>query len=174
MRVWARLHEWGSLLSRGALNLTQVAPKLWVGGAIPRSRYGELRILGVDAVIDLREEAKDDAAALAELGIELLHLPAKDRFAASAEQLLRGVDWALPRLAAERGVFVHCQHGVGRGPLMGVALLVAQGATPDDAYAQVRQARWQVALNDRQLAGLSAFIEAWRARVGFPSGAASP
>lgn len=161
LRVWARLHEWASLATGGTLNITQVAPQLWVGGAIPKSRYGELKALGVDAIIDMRGEYTDDEAALRALGIEFYRIQVPDHFAATPEQLVEATNWGLSRLLAGKGVFTHCQHGVGRGPLMGVSLLIAQGMNPDDAYAKVREARWQAALNDRQLAGLNAFVDAW-------------
>jgi protein-tyrosine phosphatase len=112
-------------------------------------------------VIDLREEAKDDEAALAKLGIELLHLPATDRYAASQDQLRAGVEWAMERIAAGGQVYAHCKHGVGRGPLMGLAILVAQGQSSSAALRQMRLKRWQAAPNDRQLGALLDFERRW-------------
>ena len=120
--------------------------------------------MGITAVIDLREEAKDDQAALAKLGIELLYLPATDRFAASQDQLRTGVEWAIERIERGGQVYAHCKHGVGRGPLMGLAILIAQGQTSSTALRLLRSKRWQAAPNDRQLAALLEFERGWSGR----------
>jgi hypothetical protein len=78
---------------------------------------------------------------------------------------MRGVEWALPRLQAGGRLYTHCEHGVGRGPLMGLAVMVAQGAEATAAYRALRQVRWQCTLNDRQLNGLSDFVTAWGVRA---------
>ncbi|MCA1647623.1 MAG: phosphatase, partial [Chloroflexi bacterium] len=58
--------------------------------------------------------------------------------------------------------FLHCEHGVGRGPLMACAVLVAQGCSAPEALRLVRAARWQALPNDRQLAALLNFEKTWR------------
>ena len=159
LRSVARVIEWTTKLPGRPLNVSRVTPQLLVGGHVPRACYPQLKALGVTHVIDVRQERSDDAAALRALGIELLHLPAPDRYAPSVQQLQQGVAWALPRLAAGGQVYAHCEHGVGRGPLMGLAILVAQGWDATEAYRALRKARWQSTLNDRQLEGLVRFVE---------------
>jgi len=164
LRGVARVLEYSTLIHGTQLNLGRVTPQLVVGGAIPAKAYPRLKEMGVTAVIDLREEDRDDEAALNALGIELLHLPAADRYAASQEQLARGAAWAIERLGRGGQIYAHCKHGVGRGPLMGLAILVAQGYTPTEALRVMRNSRWQAAPNDRQLEALVAFEPTWRAR----------
>jgi predicted protein tyrosine phosphatase len=164
LRSVARVVEWTTKLPGRGMNVSRVNEWLWVGGSVPRARYQALAAEGITAVIDLRAERCDDAAALAALGIELLHVPVPDRYPPSVEQLMRGVEWAVPRLKAGARLYTHCEHGVGRGPLMGLAVLVAQGAEATAAYRALRQARWQATLNDRQLRGLADFASAWAAR----------
>lgn len=166
LRSVARVVEWTTKLPGRGMNVSQVNEWLWVGGSVSRSQYAALKALGISAVIDLRAERCDDAAALAALGIELLHLPVTDRYPPSVEQLMKGVEWALPRLKAGGRLYTHCEHGVGRGPLMGLAVLVAQGAEVKEAYRSLRQRRWQATLNDRQLGGLADFTAAWAERTG--------
>jgi protein tyrosine phosphatase (PTP) superfamily phosphohydrolase (DUF442 family) len=173
LRSVARVVEWTTKLPGQGLNISQVEDWLWVGGSVPRSQYGALAARGITAVIDLRAERSDDAAALAALGIELLHLPVVDRYPPSVAQLRQGVEWALPRVAAGGKLYAHCEHGVGRGPLMGLAVMVARGWEAHEAYRTLRKARWQSTLNDRQLEGLADFTSAWtsppehaRARLG--------
>ncbi len=166
LRSVARVVEWTTKLPGRGMNVSRVNEWLWVGGSVPRSQYPALAAQGITAVIDLRAERCDDAAALAALGIELLHLPVTDRYPPSVEQLMKGVEWALPRLKAGGRLFTYCEHGVGRGPLMGLAVLVAQGAYVTESYRALREVRWQATLNDRQLRGLADFTTAWGARTG--------
>jgi protein tyrosine phosphatase (PTP) superfamily phosphohydrolase (DUF442 family) len=164
LRGVARILEYSTKLHRRSLNLSRITDQLVVGGGVPPRAYPRLKAMGVTAVIDLREEAKDDEAALTKLGIELLHLPATDRYAASQDQMRQGVEWALERIERGGQVYAHCKHGVGRGPLMGLAILVAQGETSSSALRLLRSKRWQAAPNDRQLAALLEFETAWRGR----------
>ncbi|ABF89944.1 MULTISPECIES: dual specificity protein phosphatase [Myxococcus] len=165
LRSVARCVEWTTKLPGRGLNVSQVNDWLYVGGAVPRSRYAELKARGITAVIDVRGERCDDAEALKALGIELLNLPVTDRYPPSVEQLMRGVEWALPRLEQGGTLYTHCEHGVGRGPLVGLAVMVARGWEAPTAYRELRQARWQSTLNDRQLNGLADFVAAWQART---------
>jgi len=164
LRGIARILEYSTKLNRQSLNLSRITDELVVGGAVPVRSYGRLKAMGVTAVIDLREEAKDDEAALAKLGIELLYLPATDRYAASQDQLRTGAEWAVERIKQGGQVYAHCKHGVGRGPLMGLAIMVAQGETSSAALRKLRSMRWQAAPNDRQLAALLEFEREWTGR----------
>ena len=164
LRGFARILEYTTKLNRRSLNLSRISDRLVVGGSIPVWAYPRLKAMGVTAVIDLREEAKDDEAALAKLGIELLYLPATDRYAASQDQLRQGVEWAMERIQQGGQVYAHCKHGVGRGPLMGLAILVAGGETSSSALRQLRSKRWQAAPNDRQLQALLEFERSWSGR----------
>lgn len=165
LRSVARCVEWTTKLPGRGLNVSRVNDWLYVGGAVPRSRYAELKARGITAVIDVRGERCDDAEALKALGIELLNLPVTDRYPPSVEQVMRGVEWALPRLEQGGTLYAHCEHGVGRGPLIGLAVMVARGWEAPAAYRELRQARWQSTLNDRQLNGLADFVAAWQART---------
>jgi protein-tyrosine phosphatase len=174
LRSVARVVEWTTKLPGRGMNVSQVNDWLWVGGSVARSQYAALKAQGITAVIDLRAERVDDAAALAALGIELLHVPVTDRYPPSVEQLMKGVEWALPRLKAGGKLYTHCEHGVGRGPLMGLAVLVAQGADVKEAYRALRERRWQATLNDRQLGGLADFTVAWGTRKAQELGSMPP
>jgi protein-tyrosine phosphatase len=165
LRGFARILEYSTKLHPQSVNLTRITDQLVVGGGLPRRAYPRLKAMGVTAVIDLREEAKDDEEALARLGIELLYLPATDRFAASQDQLRQGVTWAMEKLEKGGQVYAHCKHGVGRGPLMGLAILVAQGHSSSAALRLMRQKRWQAAPNDRQLAALLDFERQWTGHI---------
>jgi hypothetical protein len=162
LRILARLMEWLTDLQPKQLNYSEVTPQLAVGGAFRKRQIKHLKLRGVTAVVDCRLEASDDVHALAEADIDFLHLPTLDRHGFTYEQMERGVEWVIDHLAKRGRAFLHCEHGVGRGPLMTCAVLVAQGYTAPDALRMVRAARWQALPNDRQLAALVAFEQAWR------------
>ncbi len=162
LRVLARLMEWLTDLQPKQLNYSEVTPQLSVGGAFRTRQIKRLRQRGVTAVIDCRLEAQDNPQALAAAGIQFLHVPTLDRHGFTYAQLHEGVDWVLEHVTDGGRAFLHCEHGVGRGPLMTCAVLVAQGYTAPEALRIVRTARWQALPNDRQLAALLAFEEEWR------------
>jgi protein tyrosine phosphatase (PTP) superfamily phosphohydrolase (DUF442 family) len=164
LRILARLMEWLTDLQPKQLNYSDVTPQLAVGGAFRTRQIKQLRRRGVSAVVDCRQEAQDDATALEHAGLAFLHLPTPDRHGFTYDQLHEGVDWVLDHLARGGRAFLHCEHGVGRGPLMACAVLVAQGHSAPEALRIVRRGRWQAMPNDRQLQALLAFEREWRQR----------
>jgi protein-tyrosine phosphatase len=158
--------EWLTDIQPKQLNYSDVTPQLAVGGAFRSRQIKRLKQRGVTAVVDCRLEAQDNPQALAAAGIEFLHLPTLDRHGFTYAQLHEGVDWVLEHVSEGGRAFLHCEHGVGRGPLMTCAVLVAQGYTAPEALHIVRTARWQALPNDRQLAALLAFEEEWRRERG--------
>ena len=175
LRILARLMEWLTDLQPKQLNYSDVTPHLAVGGAFRKRQIKRLRHHGVTAVVDCRLEAKDDPATLRQAGIKFLHLPTLDRHGFTYEQMHEGVDWVLDHIANGGRAFLHCEHGVGRGPLMACAVLVAQGHSAPEALRLVRHARWQALPNDRQLAALLNFESEWNSqRPSSPVGDPSP
>src|SRR5689334_12449038 len=140
--------EWLTDVQPKQLNYSDVTPQLAVGGAFRRRQIKGLQQRGVTAVVDCRLEAEDDAHALAQAGIEFLHVPTPDRHGFTYGQMQQGVDWVLEQVADGGRAFLHCEHGVGRGPLMACAVLVAQGHSAPEAFRMVRSARWQALPND--------------------------
>jgi protein-tyrosine phosphatase len=162
LRILARLMEWLTDIQPKQLNYTDITPQLAVGGAFRKRQIKRLKQRGVTAVVDCRLEAEDDPEALKLAGIQFLHLPTLDRHGFTYEQLHEGVDWVLDHIAHGGRAFMHCEHGVGRGPLMACAVLVGQGYSAPEALRIVRTARWQALPNDRQLAALLNFEAMWR------------
>lgn len=162
LRAVARLMEWLTDVQPKQLNYSQVTPTLAVGGAFRSNQITRLKARGVTAVVDCREEAQDDADLLAANDIAFLSLPTEDRYALSYDNLARGAAWVTQHLRMGGNTFVHCEHGVGRGPLMACAVLIASGHSAVEALHMVRAARWQAMPNDRQLEGLLEFEQRWR------------
>ena len=70
------------------------------------------------------------------------------------ESLDQGVEWAKRRMDLGQRVYVHCLHGVGRGPLLGACVLVSSGYSATQALQLVRAKRWQASPNEEQIDAL--------------------
>jgi hypothetical protein len=125
-----------------ALALSQITDRLFVGNTPGPGDYARLRALGVGLVINMRYE-QGPAPDLHQPPMPVLWLRTIDSpiFPLPMKVLFRGVEAALGTLAQGQGVYTHCAHGVHRGPAMASCILVAQGYTPRQAVALVRQAR---------------------------------
>ncbi len=124
----------------GGLDLDWITPALAVGGAFPASAIPTLAAGGIGAVIDLRSEDQDDAAALARSGVAFLHLPTEDHCALSQPDMDTGVAFALARLG-EGGLLVHCREGIGRSVTLCLCILTATGVAPLQAMRMIKAAR---------------------------------
>jgi predicted protein tyrosine phosphatase len=131
-----------------------------VGACFPMERAAHLAAEhGICAVVDLREEERDDDAVLRAAGIDLLHLPTPDLEPASVEMLERGVAYVRERTHAGERVLIHCQHGIGRSALLALCVLVDQGREPLDALAHAKACRGAVSPSRSQYDGWAAWLE---------------
>ncbi len=143
------------------LNMDWVTPALVVGGDFPTAAIPALAAVGIRAVIDLRSEDRDDAAALAGSGITYLHLPTQDHCALSQLDMDAGVAFAAPRLQ-RGGVLVHCREGIGRSVTLCLCILTAGGAEPLEAMRTIKAARVWASPSPPQFDAFAA----WLARRG--------
>lgn len=144
--------------------LAWITPELALGPALPKHRIRLLAKAGIGSVLDVRSEASDDEAALAEHGLRFFHLSVDDRRAPSQEQLSAATDWTLAEIAAGRKVYVHCRSGIGRSPSVACAVLMAIGYPLPDAYNTVRHERPWATLSETQQAALKEFESRLRKR----------
>lgn len=107
------------------------------------------RRAGIDVIVSLLEpeEAADlelsrESTSCEEHGIEFFSLPIVDRGVpapgADVQLLISELDW---RLSSGKNIVVHCRQGIGRAPLLAIALLIERGLRPSDAIALVSVAR---------------------------------
>jgi len=144
------------------LNFSWITDSLAVGGAYRDSDIRRLRSMGVNAVVDCREEDSDNEAELKRQGIEFLRLPAPDAHEISQQYLDTGVAWVSERMNQGKRVYVHCLHGVGRGPLLGACVLVNAGYTATDALHLIKKRRWQARPNAEQMEALVTYARRHR------------
>jgi protein tyrosine phosphatase (PTP) superfamily phosphohydrolase (DUF442 family) len=146
------------------LNMSWVTNHLAVGGRIRPEDIKPLRLLGITHVVDTRSEYCDDKQALAQEQIELLHLPTRDTFPLTVDQLIQGAEWVQQRMNDGGRVLIHCEHGVGRSVLLTCAVLVYEGMHAQDALELIQRKRWQASPNQRQISRLKEFESAIAAR----------
>ena len=137
-----------------------------VGGCFPIVRAAELADEhGIGAVVDLRQEDCDDVGKLGGAGIDFLHLPAPDLEPAPVAMLDQGVDFVRDRISEGKRVLIHCQHGIGRSPLLALCVLIDQGWQPLTALAHAKDIRAVVSPSRSQYEGWVA----WLASRGLPA-----
>ena len=141
----------------------RLAPWLLLGPALDESGYRDLVTQGVTHVVDLREEAEDDASMMAALGLRWRRLPIRDHAAPSPGQIEDLRAW-LTHEPGDGGVvvYLHCQAGVGRAPTVAIVLLMHQGIPLANAHRQVRVAR----PGAHPTAAQDAYLEALASRLG--------
>lgn len=108
-----------------------------------------LRKAGVDVLVSLL--AAQECAALglgglradcAKFGIEHLAHPVADMAVPTDAEAFTVLALTLKRrLVAGAGIAIHCRAGIGRSGLLAASVLVALGASPGAAFAEVSQAR---------------------------------
>ncbi len=108
-------------------------------GLPPPEGWGRLREEGIGAVLSLTEHPA--AAAAADHGLVVGHVPLVDFGTPSDADLKRCVDFISAQLDAGRAVAVHCFAGLGRTGTVLAAWRVLEGRDPDEAIAEVRARR---------------------------------
>jgi len=159
MRTYLRT-QWQRIFG---LNMSQVAPLLFVGGQFRPSQWPDIYRLGVRAVLSLQAEHEDRFDGPPPE--RTLRLLVTDFHAPSLSQLSEGVAFITAAHASGMAVLVHCHAGVGRAPLMAAAYMISHhGMSYHAALVRVRAARPIVAPNLRQIARLREYEKRTRRR----------
>jgi len=142
-------------------NMSQIRPFLWVGAAYSRSQFSVLYRGGIRAVADLRAEHTRLAPVSTYPGLQFRRFPVCDKKAHSQEALLQVVLWVLGQTRQRCPTLVHCQHGIGRAPLVVACVLLTEGLGAAEAVLELERLRWQVRMNGIQLRALQEFSDTW-------------
>jgi protein-tyrosine phosphatase len=147
------------------LTIAWITPSLAQGPRFTRAQVGALARSGVTSVLDVRQEARDDEALLAQYGLRLCHVPMTDRAPPTQGQLKRAVKWVMGELADDRKVYIHCQSGVGRSVCVACAVLVRMGYGLPQAYEAVRRKRPEAVISEKQVAALRRYADSLSTRL---------
>ena len=144
-----------------------ITETLAVGGCVPTEQTESLaRVHCIAAVVDLRNEAVDDALLMRRHGIALLHLPTEDMCGVDAGHLDEGVRFAAAHLERGERVLIHCQHGIGRSAVLALCVMVHRGETPMAALATMKDRRARVSPSPAQFACWLGWLERHRDACG--------
>jgi predicted protein tyrosine phosphatase len=155
--LWAADHLVRIVTGAPMQSVSQITPKLHVGGQYRDRGWVHLTSRGVTAVVNMRIEFDDAAAGIAPR--RYLYLPTVDDSPPSLEHLRAGVDFIAQEIGNGGGVYVHCGSGVGRAPTMAAAYLVSTGLALDEAWARIRAVRPFIRPRPQQVAWVRRFVE---------------
>lgn len=129
----------------GLPNLGQVSPMLYRGGQPERAGYDQLKALGIEIVVNLRDEPdkiRAEKENVEGLGMRYASIPwngwrgADDRQVAEFLELLRA--------SPEKKVFVHCRRGAERtGVMVAAYRIAAENWTPEQALAEMEEFKFR-------------------------------
>jgi len=117
------------------LYITWITDSLAVGPALTNIELEQLKDVGIDAIVDVRSEETDNEDLLKDLDIDFLHINADDRYCPTRKQLNSIFQFVNPLLEKNKKIFVHCQNGYGRSPLVIISILVNRGMSISDAVS---------------------------------------
>ena len=153
IRAW----RYARALGKPRPDMAWVTDDLAVSGSLRPRHFPHLSALGVTAVVDVRQESSDDPDLLARHGISFLHLPVRNLYPPTQEQLDRGTQWVLEHLGEGGKVLAHCKDGIGRSVTLTACVLMARGHDLESAVSLIRSVRWGVALRRGQHEALREF-----------------
>jgi protein tyrosine/serine phosphatase len=123
----------------GLPNLGQVTPALFRGGQPKKEGYAELKELGIEIVVNLRDDAEEIAAerlVVEQNGMRFVSIPWNARRGPNDPQVAEFLE--LVRANPERKIFVHCKAGKERTGVMVAAYRIAtQGWTAPQALDEM-------------------------------------
>ncbi|NIV39124.1 MAG: protein phosphatase [Anaerolineae bacterium] len=136
---WAADHAVRIITGAPLKRVSQITPRLHVGGQYRHRGWPRMKTRGITAVVNMRVEFDDQEAGIAPP--RYLHLRVVDDQAPTLEQLGMGCAFIAEEVAREGVVYVHCGSGIGRAATMAAAYLISAGRTEEDAWAAIRASR---------------------------------
>jgi len=142
------------LNSKGLPDVSIIIPNLAIGGV---SNIEKLAQSGFNSIIDVRLENSDNLGEIKKLKIDFLRIKIKDRKTPSSNDYSLALDWIKNKLNNNEKVFIHCNLGRGRAPMIACLYLVSQGMKVKDAIQLLKQKRKEIYFNDIQLKFINNF-----------------
>jgi predicted ATP-grasp superfamily ATP-dependent carboligase len=123
----------------------------------PITSYEKLKKLGVNSIIDLRED-REKSDVIVPSGINYYSFPIKDDSALDIESFNSLIS-LIDKCFQKGNVYVHCRLGRGRAPMVVIAYLISKGLSLETAYQTVYDVRPYTCLNLIQKKGLYDFYK---------------
>jgi len=142
------------LKRRDMPDLSFINENLCVGGVCS---IQSLSRNGIQAILDLREEARDNTKEFAKYSINYLKVGIRDRKTPDKDQLNQILDWIRINVEGGKKVFVHCNLGRGRAPSIAAAYLISQGMDSKNSIKLIKKTRRYAYFNREQQKFLEEF-----------------
>ncbi len=130
-----------------------ISPNLFFGGF---SNLSALKKIGINSIVDLTESQSNKNNS-DKLSINYYSLPIPDRGIPTMDEVLSTIKWIQNHLENNDKVFVHCNLGRGRGPLLTALYLISTGITKNTVIELLRKKRPYVFFNHKQQEFLGLF-----------------
>lgn len=127
---------------------------MYVGGVCD---VGILAKQGFSSILDMREENQIDSEEISKHSINYLNIPVTDRQIPTLAQVNQAITWLENNLQHDKKVFLHCNLGRGRGPLIACLYLISKGIVPQEAVKIMKNSRPYTYFNKKQLRFLEDF-----------------
>jgi protein-tyrosine phosphatase len=101
--------------------------------------------------LDLRKESCDDEYMIKKFSMNYFQLMIPDRGIPTIEETQNAINWINVQIQQKRKVFVHCNLGRGRGPLLIILYLISKGMNAETAINFVKRKRCFTYLNKKQI-----------------------
>ncbi len=143
-----------------SFNFDQITEDLFVGG---RFYPGDWHILAaLNITVDLNLQAEEQDNFMGTSPEVYLWLPAPDWFGPSASTIATGARFIRAMIEDGRKIYVHCNAGIGRAPVVAAAYLITTGMSVHAALELLRTQRPKINPNNQQLQQLRLFAAGWQ------------
>lgn len=145
MQGWRVTLRWlyvifqAKILGYVPLSYSRITPQIFVGSQHRFLGKLRLRLEGVTATVNLREEYDYGQRSL--VFENYYHIPVPDETAVTIDQLEQGISIIQSVVTRGEKVYVHCASGVGRSVMLVVAYFIHQGLPFEEAYEKVKKVR---------------------------------
>jgi protein-tyrosine phosphatase len=149
------------------MDMTWITGRMAIGGGIwTDDQMIELVRHGITHIIDMQIEF-DDTPLAKPYGVAVLWNRVDDDFQPKPPEVFqRGVEFALAALEADDAkVYIHCAAGVHRAPMMGLAILRAQGVSLEDAKSMISSRRHVVDFAEVYVNSVEEFMKVYEPAV---------
>ena len=135
-------------------DISYVNPNLGVGGVCSiKSLLKE----NIHTILDLRGEAEHSPEELKKFSIYYLRLEVNDRGVPNLASAIKVIKWVKLNLDQDKKVFIHCNLGRGRAPLLATIYLISQGMKSENAIRLIKETRIYSYFNNKQLQWIKEF-----------------
>lgn len=112
---------------------------------------------GFNCILDMRQEGKHDEKLISKLALTYLQIPVTDRKVPTLSDVQMAINWIDKNLKENKKIFIHCNLGRGRGPMMACLYLISKGADVNNAIRSIKKSRRYAYFNKNQIQFLHDF-----------------